>query len=268
MLRRAVVAGRFYTDDPAELDGQLNSFLATRGAEAQEALAVIVPHAGYIYSGAVAGSVYSRVNIPERLILIGPNHTGLGEAAAVMAEGGWETPMGVSSIDAPLASQVLASSSLFTEDERAHRAEHSLEVQLPFIQRINAPASIVPITVMQHGYASCAEMGRALARVIRESESEILLVVSSDMNHYESEAVTMEKDRMAIEKILALDPEGLFNITKEENISMCGAVPATIALSAAIELGATKATLVEHETSGKTSGDYQQVVGYAGIVIN
>ncbi len=268
MIRRPRVAGQFYPFDADTLSKEVMGFLSTEASEAkEEVLAVIAPHAGYIYSGAVAGKVYSSVKIPDDIILIGPNHTGLGAPAAIMAEGEWSVPNGSLRINEILAERLLASSGLFTRDETAHMNEHSLEVQLPFIYELNPGARIVPITVMGHEYAECAEMGRAIAAVIKGCDKEVLIAVSSDMNHYESDKISRIKDHLAIDKILALDPEGLLSITGEEAISMCGVVPSTIALTAAIELGASVARLIDYDTSATASGDYSHVVGYAGVLV-
>lgn len=268
MRRTPRVAGQFYSSDADTLSKEVGNLLSAGAAsEKEEVLAMIAPHAGYIYSGAVAGAVYSAVKIPDDIILIGPNHTGLGAASALMAYGEWSVPNGKLAINEVIAERLLASSDLFTKDVTAHMGEHSLEVQLPFIYALNPDARIVPITVMRHGYADCAAMGRAIAAVIKEYGKEVLIAVSSDMNHYESDKVSRIKDRLAIDKILALDPEGLLAVTRDEEISMCGVVPSTIALTAAIELGASEARLIDYDTSATASGDYSHVVGYAGLLV-
>ncbi|HHD11712.1 MAG TPA: AmmeMemoRadiSam system protein B [Deltaproteobacteria bacterium] len=264
MIRKPAVAGQFYPDNPATLEEVVKAYM--RDGTEESFTALIVPHAGYIYSGSTAGRVFARARIPDSVVLIGPNHTGLGKKVSVMGEGSWEIPLGIIDVDKELAGRLLAYP-LFSSDKEAHIYEHSLEVELPFIYTKNPHASIVPITVMPLGYRECVELGIAIADVIRQSRKEVLIVVSSDMNHYESDDVTRQKDMMAIERILSLDPEGLYTITRRKNITMCGVVPATIALVAAKELGATEATLIEHTTSAQTSGDYDHVVGYAGIGI-
>ncbi len=265
MIRAAHVAGQFYPSDPEELEGSVISNLTINTKE--DAIAIIVPHAGYIYSAGVAGSVYSRVEIPANILLIGPNHTGLGAPASIMCHGAWQTPLGTLEINEGLAAQLLDASSNLSDDEAAHEKEHSLEVQLPFIQLLNPKATIVPITVMSADIKECSEIASAIAEVLENYDEEVLIVVSSDMNHFESEEVTEKKDKLAIEKVLNLDPEGLLAVTSAEHITMCGVVPSTIALMAAKTLGAREAELTEHSTSGKTSGDLNNVVGYAGIII-
>lgn len=265
ILRRPAVAGQFYPDRPEALKAMVDGFMPV--AKREKATAVIAPHAGYIYSGGVAGAVYSSVKVPDDIVLIGPNHTGMGKRASVMAKGQWEVPTGAVEINEALASSVVSSSRLFSEDSLSHLAEHSLEVQLPFIMNANRNARIVPITVMHFGYRDCKVMGEAIAGAIKDHKKDTLIVVSSDMNHYEADKKTREKDRFAIDAILGLDAKGLLDVAGEKDISMCGVIPAAIAIVAAKCLGAKDACLVKYSTSGEVSGDYDQVVGYAGIVI-
>lgn len=265
LLRKPCVAGRFYPADPAALGAELKGFLSH--SEKSMARAVIAPHAGYMFSGAVAGSVYASVHVPDKVILLGPNHTGLGKKVSLMDEGVWDTPLGAIRIDQGLSGLVLDASSLFQRDTEAHRYEHSLEVQLPFIYSMNPNASIVPITVMRASIEECDEMGKAIAEAVRGSGGDVLIVVSSDMNHYESDAVTRKKDEAAIERVLALDAKGLLEVADEKDITMCGVIPAAIGISAAKYLGAMEGKLIKYATSGEVNGDLSQVVGYAGIVI-
>ncbi|GMR04311.1 MAG: AmmeMemoRadiSam system protein B [Thermodesulfobacteriota bacterium] len=266
-IRKACVAGQFYPGNAGDLEEAVRGFLPADVTKIK-ARAVISPHAGYIYSGHVAGAVYSAVEIPDDIILIGPNHTGLGKMVSVMTEGEWEIPTGVVRINEVLAAGVAGSSDLFSPDMAAHLGEHSLEVQLPFLYYLNRSVSIVPITIMQAGYEQCREMGAALSRVISGYEKDILIVVSSDMNHYESDEVTREKDGFAIEMIKGLDALGLLEVTSSRGITMCGVLPAAITLAAARDLGAKKAELVKYATSAETSGDFDHVVGYAGFTIS
>ena len=267
MIRMPAVAYQFYPGERVALKKTVESLVKEKSLK-EDAIAIIAPHAGYIYSGKVAGSVYSRVKIPDNILLLGPNHTGLGERAALMSSGEWEMPFGKVAINQEIAHLLIEESHIFSDDSTAHAREHSLEVQLPFIQYFNPKASIVPVTIMYMGYEECKELGKAVANAIRKYSDKILIVVSSDMNHYERDAVTKKKDRKAIDKILALNPRGLMETVSSDNISMCGIIPATVALAAAKELGAKKAELIDYATSGDTSGDYEHVVGYAGILIN
>jgi hypothetical protein len=266
MIRKPAVAHQFYPGEPAELEKTLISF-EDKKASKEDAIAIIAPHAGYIYSGKVAGSIYSSVRICDNIILVGPNHTGLGEPVSIMSSGSWEIPAATLEINSELAQILLEESTILTDDESAHIQEHSLEVQLPFIHHFNPEARIVPITIMRLDYNSCEKLGKSIANAIRKYEGEVLIVVSSDMNHYESHEVTKKKDKKAIDRVLALDAEGLIRTTREEDISMCGVIPVAIAITASKELGASTANLVNYATSGDTSGDYTHVVGYAGIMI-
>jgi len=272
--RKAFVAGQFYPADPRRLASAVSGYLQggpaspEAGSRAQKALAIMAPHAGYIYSGGVAGTAYSAVEIPDTIVLIGPNHTGLGDPAALSNSDAWQSPLGRIDIDRPLAGLIEASSRLFTFDDMAHTSEHSLEVQLPFIQFINPKAAIVPITVSSFGIDGCRELGKGLGSAIKASGKDALIVVSSDMNHYESDRVTREKDQMAVAQCLHLDSRALLEVCRERAVSMCGAVPMAIGMIAAKELGAKSSVLTGYATSGEVSQDTEQVVGYAGIVIS
>lgn len=270
MLRKPAVAGQFYPGSALQLEKAVKDCLIDSPKE--KAVAAISPHAGYIYSGHVAGALYSAIEIPDNIILIGPNHTGLGEMVSIMTDGEWETPLGSMKVNKTLAHMLLESADIFSDDTAAHEREHSLEVQLPFIYTLNKMASFVPITVMRASVNECAAMGLAIARVIASYRTsygkQTLIIVSSDMNHYESDKTTRKKDELAISKALALDASGLLQVTAQKGITMCGVIPAAIAIVAAKELGAKKARLVKYATSGETSGDYGHVVGYAGIVIS
>jgi hypothetical protein len=236
------------------------------------AIGCVAPHAGYIYSGPVAGAVYSRLEIPERCVILCPNHTGRGCALAVMADTTWQTPLGNVKPDAVLAARLLDRFPLLQEDSAAHRSEHAIEVQLPFLQTLQPNLKIVPIVIGTRDFEVLRGLGEALADAIaglrEESERKtILIVASSDMNHYEPDAVTRVKDGRAIDRVLALDARGLWDVVMNEHISMCGFGPTVAMLTAAKLLGATAATLVRYATSGEVSGDYESVVGYAGIVV-
>ena len=267
MIRPPAVAGRFYPDDPERLRAAVDSFLAGGEEEKIRVRACLVPHAGYIYSGSVAGEVYRRIEIPSRVILVGPRHFPRGAPLAILSEGAWETPLGMAPIDSPLAEKIVRAFPLLREDAVAHSAEHSLEVQLPFLQRLNPSFTFVPIVIGPAQSETLEALGHALANVIAAESEPVLLIASSDMNHYESAAVTRVKDRKAIDQILALDPRKLFDTVRDEEISMCGYAAAVAVMIAARDLGATDAKLVRYATSGEVNGDMQEVVGYAGMVI-
>jgi AmmeMemoRadiSam system protein B/AmmeMemoRadiSam system protein A len=266
MLRKPVVAGQFYPDSAAELRAMVRSFIDEK-AEKEDAVGLVVPHAGYIYSGAVTGAVISRVKFKDTFIILGPNHTGRGKPLSIMAEGTWKTPLGEVQIDTELAAKVVSLSAYLKPDTEAHIFEHSIEVQLPFLQYFKPDVKIVPIILAYGNIEIYAEVGRNIAQALRELNREAVILASSDMNHYEPQGISQKKDRQAIEAILELNPEKLVKTIEEKDISMCGYAPAAVMLTAARELGATKAELVKYQTSGDVSGDFNAVVGYAGIIV-
>ena len=268
MMRLPAVAGRFYPDDPGRLRSSIDSFFASSGEpQKNRARACLVPHAGYIYSGQVAADVYARLEIPARVILLGPRHFPRGAALAILSDGAWQTPLGPAPINHPLAEKIVRACPLLREDAAAHSGEHSLEVQLPFLQRLAPAFAFVPIVIGPARWETLEALGRALAAVIAGEREPVLLIASSDMNHYESDAVTRVKDRKAIDPILALDPRKLFDTVRDENISMCGYAATAAVMIAARDLGATHGELVRYATSGEVNGDLQEVVGYAGMVM-
>lgn len=269
MIRLPAVAGQFY---PAGKD-QLAALLAAlmpdiAEADRQDCLAVIAPHAGYIYSGAVAGETFAGVNIPEDVIILGPNHHGHGAPLALMTEGQWDMPLGPVAMNPELAALILKHAETVVADGAAHRLEHSLEVQVPFLQTRQPQLRIAPIVVSSLPYETCRATGVAIAGAIREFARPVLIVASTDMTHYESRQAATAKDHLALARIIDLDPAGLYETVIGRRISMCGIMPTTIALVAAIELGASQAELVRYSDSGETSGDTGQVVGYAGLVVS
>ena len=265
-VRHPSVAGRFYPGQPEVLLRDLHSYLGGAG-EKIEAIGCVVPHAGYMYSGHVAGAVYARLALPTRFIILCPNHTGAGKPLAVMSEGGWDTPLGQAEIDHELATELRQDMRFLSEDAVAHRAEHALEVQLPFLQALRPEFTFVPIAVGVGSYEPLAELGEAIARVAAAHDDKILIIASSDMNHYESDVITRIKDSKAIEQILKLDPAGLYDVVVSEDISMCGYGPTIAMLTAAKRLGAESADLVKYATSADVSGDRDTVVGYAGVIV-
>jgi MEMO1 family protein len=269
LLRHPAVAGRFYPLDRDDLRAEASAYLSQEPSSqpAARALGCIAPHAGYMYSGHVAGAVFGRVEVPKRCIVMCPNHTGQGVPLSIMSEGSWETPLGGVSIDTGLAQALKREFPALEEDSAAHRAEHAAEVELPFLQLRQSDLEFVPIAIGTGRFEALEGLGQALATVVAAQPDPVLIVASSDMNHYESDAVTRAKDHMAIEKILRLDPRGLFEVVTQQNISMCGYGPAVAMLTAARQLGATKAELVKYATSGDVSGDREMVVGYAGVVV-
>jgi len=265
-IRHPAVAGRFYPGDPETLRRDLHSYLSPKPAKTP-AIGCIVPHAGYMYSAWVAGSVYSYMQIPDRCIILCPNHTGMGEPLSIMTTASWQTPLGTAQIDARLADALKSRFSPLTEDSEAHRREHAIEVQLPFLQTLRPDIKFVPIALGTANFDLLQKLGEVMADVLVNQAGPVLMVASSDMNHYENDHITRIKDHKAIERILALDPGGLFEVVMKEQISMCGFGPAVAMLTAANRMGAISAELVKYATSGDVSGDREMVVGYAGVVV-
>lgn len=267
IVRHPAVAGRFYPRNPETLRADVLSYISPR-QEPVSALGCVVPHAGYIYSGQVAGAVYARINLPKRCFLLCPNHTGMGPPLSIMSSGSWETPLGPAAVDSILANNLKQKFPLLNEDAEAHRSEHAAEVQIPFLQATRPDCAFVPIALGTAQFEILENLGLAMAEVVAAQNEPMLIIASSDMNHYESDAVTRIKDHKAIDRILALDPRGLFDVVIEENISMCGFGPTVVMLTAAKRLGAKAAALIKYATSGDVSGDREMVVGYAGIVVS
>jgi len=270
-LRHPAVAGRFYPSDPDDLRAEARGYLSQASSTNQtpvRALGCIAPHAGYVYSGHVAGAVFARVEVPRRCIVLCPNHTGMGRALAILSDGAWQTPLGDVPIDGELAGALKRRFPDLQEDSAAHRAEHAAEVELPFLLLRQPALRFVPIALGTGQFEILEQLGKALADVIAAQNDSILIVASSDMNHYESDTVTRVKDHRAIERILTLDARGLFDVVTEQSISMCGFGPAVAMLTAARQLGAKSAELVKYATSGDVSGDRERVVGYAGVVVS
>lgn len=267
LLRHPAVAGRFYPGDPEDLRAEARSYLSQSDATPVRALGCIAPHAGYMYSGHVAGAVFAHIEIPRRCVVLCPNHTGMGHALAMMSNGAWETPLGKVSLDEGLGLALQARFPALHDDAAAHRAEHAAEVELPFLQLRQPELRFLPIALGTGQFETLEHLGNALADVIVKQDDPVLIVASSDMNHFESDVATRAKDHRAIERILTLDARGLYEVVTQQDISMCGFGPAVVMLTAAKQLGAKSAQLVKYATSGDVSGDRDRVVGYAGIVV-
>ena len=267
MIRQPAVAGQFYPASAARLREDITRYVATDAATAP-VLGIVAPHAGYMYSGAVAGAVYGAIDIPRLVIILCPNHHGIGAAAALSPATGWETPLGTVPVATALGQQLLAAApDLLVYDALAHLYEHSLEVQLPFLQVLRPEAAMVPISIGFTDYARCRRLGEAIASAVATAGEPVLIIASSDMTHYESAKDAKEKDRLAIERFCALDPEGLLTTCRNHGITMCGVVPATVMLIAAKILGASRASVVRYATSGDVTGDFRQVVAYAALTV-
>src|SRR5207253_9805551 len=266
--RPPAVAGSFYEASPDALRAQVQACFAAnpQPATKERFIGAVVPHAGLMYSGHVAAAFYALAELPKRFIILCPHNTGIGHVAAINRDGEWRTPLGSVKVDTPLADALLAKTRLLGDDWKAHAREHSLEVQLPFLQQLVGAFTFVPICLAAPRYAFCEEIGNAIADVI--GADTIPIIASSDLNHYENQEVTLRKDQQAIDQVLAVDPESLWRVVDEEDISMCGFIPTTTMLIAAKKLGATRARLIKHATSGDINHDYSAVVGYAAILIS
>uniref|UniRef100_A0A7C3RM90 MEMO1 family protein ENW00_04645 n=1 Tax=Dictyoglomus thermophilum TaxID=14 RepID=A0A7C3RM90_DICTH len=259
------VAGYFYPADERELISLISKFII-KTDEKISAIGCVVPHAGYIYSGKVAGKVYSSIKIPNNVIILGPNHNGLGAPASIYKEGKWLTPLGKVDINNDLSEKILKHSKYLIEDLYAHRYEHSIEVQIPFLQFLNPNISIVPITIVDYRTPILYDLAIAIYKAILETNDPILVIASSDFSHYEPLTIAKEKDFYAIEAILNLDEEEFMNRVREEDISICGSGPIFVTITVSKYLGASKGVLIDYSTSGDITKDYSEVVGYAGIV--
>lgn len=266
MDRKPAVAGSFYPSDGTELEEEVRSLIAE--AEPSPALGVVSPHAGYVYSGSVAGALFGRVVVPDICVILAPNHTGAGVSPfAVWPDGKWLMPMGDIPVDSEFCGRLLRSCPLVESDEDAHIREHSIEVQIPFLQAVNPSLQIVPVVISSRDITSLQKFGRCLADVIEDTDGQVLVVASSDMTHYESRESAERKDRLAIDMIAELDEEGLLRTVVGNGITMCGVAPTVAMLVCCKRLGAKDTQLVGYGTSGDVTGDFIQVVGYASIVI-
>jgi|SRR5579863_1503953 len=265
MLRTPAVSGKFYPDDPRRLSQQIQNFLQAEPAgEKIYCRACLVPHAGYLYSGHVAASVFARIAFPKRIIILGVRHFPYGAEAAILSDGAWRTPLGDALIDSELATRISHACPLLTEDSVAHQREHSLEVQLPFLQQLTPGFTFVPIALGTIHFESLVSIGESLGKILA-AEPDILLLTTSDFNHYQDDATTRRKDHLAIDRILTFDPRGLFDVCRKNEISMCGLGPAVAMLTALNHIGSKHAELVKYATSADVSGDTSAVVGYAGL---
>jgi len=266
MNRKPAVAGAFYPASPQSLSKTVSSMVDNEATKV-EAVGLVLPHAGYVYSGPVAGATISRVQLEDTCILLGPNHTGYGVPFSLWPDDAWETPLGCVAIDDKLRQELLTNSAYLANDAAAHIREHSLEVQLPFLQHLKPNIKIVPIVLGGGTPGDYQALGQEIARVLSATGQRATIIASSDMTHYEPHSVAEGKDKLAIKAIIDLDAEALVACITEHNITMCGYAPTLTLIAAAKGLGANTGELIHYQTSGDTSGDYQSVVGYAGIVV-
>ncbi|MGC8817163.1 MAG: AmmeMemoRadiSam system protein B [Candidatus Hadarchaeum sp.] len=278
-MRPPVVAGQFYAGTRAELLRQIEECYLSEhgpgrlprvGKGLRKVVGLVSPHAGYMYSGPVAAHGFARVaedGLPARIVILGPNHTGAGSGVSIVTSGRWRTPLGEVPIDGDLGEEIKAASDIIDVDTTAHAYEHSIEVQLPFLQHLFGDAfKIVPICLMLQDESTSLEVGDAIAKAA--AGSDILIIASTDFTHYEPQRYAVEKDRMVIERIVKMDPRGVVRVVDEEGITMCGYGPVAAMLQAAKRLGAKRAELLKYATSGDTAGPMAQVVGYASIAVS
>lgn len=266
MVRNPAVAGQFYPGTKAGLQREIEKYI-TKGAEKIKAIGVVSPHAGYVYSGGVAGATLSSVELTETCVVMGPNHTGKGKPFSIMTEGIWKLPSGDCKIDEKLAKDILSNSGYLEEDEDAQMYEHSVEVQVPFLQALKENVKIVPLVLADAELEVYRKIGKGIAEAIKEKGQPATIIASSDLTHYEPHEVAKQKDKKAIDAIVSLDEEALIRAIRRYGISMCGYAPVCVMLAASKELGAKNAKLIKYQTSGDVSGDYSAVVGYGGVVI-
>ncbi|HLY76024.1 MAG TPA: AmmeMemoRadiSam system protein B [Planctomycetota bacterium] len=262
-LRPPAVAGTFYPGLAETLRRELEVLIPE--APKEKALAVIVPHAGYAYSGRVAGAVYARVEVPQDVVLLCFNHRGYGPDFSIWPGGAWRTPLGDAPVSSDLAGRIQSAYPEAEYSEVGFLGEHSGEVQVPFLQKLRPDVRIVPVA-LSVGLGSAPalqDFGRALAGI----PGDFLVVGSTDLNHYEDQETTLAKDNAVIRAIEALDVTALVAAIRSQDVSMCGYAPTIATIAYARARGAAAAKTVMHATSGDVSGDYDRVVGYAGMII-
>ncbi len=265
-MREPIVSGKFYPNDKTQLEKKISENF-TKVLDKFDSKGIMVPHAGYIYSGNVAAAVFSCIKPADIYVIMGPNHTGYGENVSISNEKSWATPLGEIAIDDEFRTVLLESSDIFIGNDDAHRFEHSIEVQLPFLQFINSNFSFVPIVFGRVDFETCKEIAKIILDAINKLNKKVVIVASSDMTHYEPHDKAKRKDYQVIEKILDLDSEKVWDTVKSERISMCGLIPVVIMIDICKSLGAENAELIKYETSGDVTGDKSSVVGYGGVVI-
>ncbi len=267
--RQPAVAGQFYTTDAAPLMEEVRGYLAqAQPKNAAHTILAMAPHAGYYYSGIIAGVTLGQANLAKTVLLLGPNHTGLGKPFAVWPDGRWLFPGGSLAVDAELAAFLCEKEPLLEPDTLAHQREHSLEVMVPFLAALDPDTRIVPICVSHPSLDTLMGVGKAIGRALRGYERPVSMLVSSDMSHFVPHEVAKEQDTQALEPALRLDPVRFYETVRGEGISMCGVLPMTVGIAAALELGAQESEITGYATSGQINGEMRRVVGYAGMLVS
>jgi MEMO1 family protein len=268
MDREPIVAGKFYPGSRSTWEPMVRRFLEN-GEQAQtHTILAMAPHAGYVFSGKIAGQTLGRARLAPTVVLLGPNHTGRGASLALWPDGRWKVPGAELQVEGELAERLLQEEPSISKEYEAHRFEHSLEVMIPFLWTLDPNMRIVPLCVAENSIDGLRKAGEGLARVIKGWSGPVSVLVSSDMSHYVSHEQAKSRDSMALDAVLQLNPPGLFETVRRQGITMCGVLPMTMGLFASRILGGTKAELVSYATSGEVSGDYDQVVGYAGVIVS
>ena len=265
MIRNHILAGSWYPAAAREMNAELKEYIKI-DEKPGPAVGVVAPHAGWRYCGGVAGKVFGSVRIPDTAVVLSPNHRGTGNRKAVWDKGAWKIPGATIPVEEKLTALLIEHAGLVS-DTFAHQHEHSLEILLPFLLYRNPAISIAPVCLEPLPPSELKGIGEGIAKAIKELGRDVLIVASSDMSHFISAAQAKKLDTMAIEKMESLDPEGLYHTVRENNISMCGVIPAAVMLYAALELGAKESSLIAYATSGDVTGDTTEVVAYAGIVV-
>jgi MEMO1 family protein len=271
MIRRPAVAGQFYSGSVSGLKEQVEDCIEKVDKKI-DALGVVCPHAGLMYSGKVAGAVYSRINVPDTYVMLGPNHYGNGAEFSIMTEGVWSMPFGEVRVDSIIAREIFKHTKHLEEDQFAQEREHSLEVQIPFMQYFGRDFQIVPISLRhydadEHFLSICEDMGHGMAKALSKVGSKVTIVASTDLTHYQPKNIAAQNDKAALDAMAVLDAKLLFRQIRERKISMCGYAPVAVMLTACKDLGAKRGSIVRYMNSGDATGDYSQVVGYGGVIV-
>ena len=271
------VAGMFYPSSEEELRKEIErSFLHEIGPGRLPGMsegkrrppALIAPHAGYMYSGPIAAHAYIQLDGRRvaTAVVMGPNHYGVGTPVSIFPEGVWVTPLGEVEVDGDLAMELAKASDVFSLDEFSHEREHSIEVQLPFLQYVLGEVKLVPICFLDQSLKTCIKVGEALGAVLK-ARDDVALIASSDMTHYEPHEQARSKDARALEEVRRLSAEGLYEVISRNGVSMCGYGPVAALIHACRKAGAREAEILKYATSGDITGDYGSVVGYAAVKV-
>lgn len=267
--RQPAVAGQFYTADADALRAEVLGYLAqAQPKDRAHTLLAMAPHAGYYYSGIITGVTLGQANLAQTVLLLGPNHTGLGKPFAVWPDGHWLFPGGKAAVDAELASLLCEKEPHLTPDTLAHQREHSLEVMVPFLAAIDPDTRIVPICISHPSLDTLLSVGKSIGRALRGYEKPVSILVSSDMSHFVHHELAKQQDSQALDPALHLDAVGFYETVRGNNISMCGVLPMTVGITAALELGASETEITAYATSGQVNGELTRVVGYAGMLVS